>query len=178
MIAGSLARRYARAVLEIGVEQGNLDKLGTEIGTLAEAMQTVPELSEALSNPAFPRAERKKILEAVLKRIMAGKITTNFTYLLLDRDRLSTLPDISRELSRMIDDRAGRVNASVTSAKPLSPMQVRQLQAALEKLSGKQVKLQTTEDPALLGGLVARVGDLEYDGSLKSQIERLRAGLS
>lgn len=178
MIAGSLARRYARAVLEIGVEQGNLEKLGTEVGVLAEAMRTVPELSETLSNPAFPRADRKKVLEAVLKRVMAGKVTTNFTYLLLDRDRLSSLPDISRELSRMIDDRAGRVNASVTSATALSPMQVRQLQSALEKLSGKQVKLETNEDPALLGGLVARVGDLEYDGSLKSQIERLRAGLS
>jgi F-type H+-transporting ATPase subunit delta len=94
--------------------------------------------------------------------------------LLLDRDRMFALRDISRELTVMIDRRANRVNATVTSAVPLSPVQVKQLQASLEKLSGKQVVLQHEQNPDLLGGLVARVGDIEYDGSLRSQLERLR----
>lgn len=174
MIAGSLARRYARALMQLGTEAGNLDKLGAEIATLAQAMVEVPELSEALSNPAFPRAERRLIMKALLDRIVASKITQSFTFLLLDRDRVRSLPAISSALARMIDEKAGRVNATVTSATKLSPMQVRQLQAALEKLSGKQVVLEAHEDPELLGGLVARVGDLEYDGSLRSQLNRLR----
>lgn len=175
MIAGSLARRYARALMDIGTEQGNLETLSSEIETLARAMREVPELSETLSNPAFPRADRRKVLEALLQRLAANPTTRNFTMLLLDRDRLPSLPDISRELTRMVDEKAGRVNATVTSAVALSPMQVRQLQAALEKLSGKQVRLATEEDPDLLGGLVARVGDIEYDGSLRSQLHRLRS---
>lgn len=174
MVAGSLARRYARAVLELGVEHKNEEKLGAELGVLAEAMKISPELAETLSNPAFPRADRKKVLEALLQRLGATPITRNVTLLLLDRDRLSALPDISRELTAMIDRRANRVNATVTSAVPLSPIQVRQLQASLEKLSGKQVVLSHEQNPDILGGLVARVGDIEYDGSLRSQLERLR----
>lgn len=174
MIAGSLARRYARALMEIGEEQKNLEKLGREVADLAEAMKISPELSETLSNPAFRRADRQKVLEALLKRLGAGKMMTNFSLLLLERDRLSTVPDIARELGAMIDERAGRVNAVVRAAVPLDAVQTRKLQTALESLSGKKVALTTEHDPSLLGGIVARVGDVEYDGSLKSQIERLR----
>jgi F-type H+-transporting ATPase subunit delta len=174
MVSGSLARRYARAILGIGIEQKNEEKLGAEIASLAAAMQSSPELELTLSNPAFPRADRQKVLEAILSRLGASPVTRNFTMLLLDRSRLRALPEISRELTVMIDRRANRVNATVTSAVPLSPIQVRQLQTSLEKLSGKKVVLSHEENPDILGGLVARVGDLEYDGSLRSQLQRLR----
>lgn len=174
MVSGSLARRYARAVLELGVEQNNAEKLGAEIGALAEAMKISPELAEILSNPAFPRGDRRQVLDALLQRLGASPVTRNFIMLLLDRDRMFALQDISRELTAMIDRRANRVNATVTSAVPLGPAQLAQLKASLEKLSGKQVVLQHEQNPNLLGGLVARVGDIEYDGSLRSQLERLR----
>ncbi len=178
MIAGSISRRYARAFMAIGVEGNNYEMLGRELRDLAEAMKSSTELTEALSNPAFRRSDREQILDAVLKRIAATKLTRNFTMLLLDHDRMDIVPDISRELDAMIDEKAGRVNAVVTSATALSAMQVRQLKMALESMSGKTVQMEQKQDPELLGGLIAQVGDVVYDGSLRSQLDRMREGLA
>lgn len=177
MISGSLARRYARALMSIGTDDGSYEKLGREVRDLAGAMDQSSELTGVLANPAFPRAEREKVLLAVLRRIGAGPVVQNFTRLLLDRERLGRVPDISRELDAMIDDKVGRVSAEVTTAGPLSPAQLGQLKAALEKLSGKTVQLEKREDPSILGGVVARVGDIVYDGSLRTQLEQLREQL-
>lgn len=178
MVAGSLARRYARALMGIGVENNNFDALGRQLGDLAAAMQISSELTETLSNPSFPRADRKRVLDAVLDRLGASKTIKHFTFLLLDRERLAAIPDIARELTRMIDERVGRISAEVTSAAPLSPSQLSQLKTVLEKLSGKQVQIESSEDPALLGGVVAKVGDMVYDGSLRTQLMQMRHSLA
>jgi F-type H+-transporting ATPase subunit delta len=174
MITGSLARRYARALMSIGVDDGSYEKLGREVRDLAGAMEQSPELSGVLGNPAFPRAERERVLLSVLRRLGAGTVVQNFTRLLLDRERLARLPDVARELDAMIDARAGRVSAEVVTAAPMSPAQLAKLEVALEKLSGKTVQLEKREDPDILGGVIARVGDIVYDGSLRTQLEQLR----
>jgi F-type H+-transporting ATPase subunit delta len=177
MITGSLARRYARAVLAIGVDTGKFEPLGNEIADIARAMSKSPELADTLTNPVFKRAQRRKVLDQVLQRLGASTTTRNFCHLLLDRERIGALPDIARELSAMIDDKAGRIQATVTSAAELSPAQTQQLRQALERASGKQVEMQTSMDPALLGGVVAQLGDTRYDGSLRTQLVRLREQL-
>jgi F-type H+-transporting ATPase subunit delta len=177
MSNGSIARRYARAVMGIGVEDGTYEAVGRQIGALARAMKTSAELAETLSNPAFPRSDRRKVIQALLERIQAAKTVESFVLLLLDRERIAALPDISRELDRMIDERAGRVSAEVVSAQPLTDTQLGRLKGALEKLSGKQVQISKREDPSLLGGVVAKVGDIVYDGSLRTQLEQMRSSL-
>ncbi len=174
MLSGSLARRYARAIMSIGLEQKNFEALGREIGTLGHAVADSAELREILTNPGFSREDRQKVLEALLRRVVASKTTRNFAMLLLDRDRLGVLPDIARELLVMIDEKAGRVKAVVTSAQVLNPMQLAQLKTALEKLSGKTVIIEKKQDPSLLGGVVAQVGDVVYDGSLRTQLDQMR----
>ena len=178
MIAGSLSRRYARALLDIGVDNNNYEALGREIRALADALRSSSELVEALSNPAFPRSDRQKVLEALFPRLGASQITRNFTLLLLDRDRMRILPDVARELEAMINEKAGRVGATVVSATKLTPMQLDALKKALEKLSGKTVEMHKSEDPELLGGVVAKVGDVVYDGSLRTQLEQIRQGIN
>ena len=178
MSAGSIPRRYARAILELGAEIGDYQAVGREVGAFAKAMKASPDLVDALSNPVFGRDQRRKVVDAVLTRTGASKIVRNFFYLLLDRERLSFVVDISRELDDMIDEKAGRVHAEVTSAKPLSPSHEQQLKSSLEKLSGKTVLMTKSEDPALLGGVVAKLGDVVYDGSLKNQLDRLREQLT
>ncbi|MEM9490730.1 MAG: ATP synthase F1 subunit delta [Myxococcota bacterium] len=178
MSSGSLARRYARAMMAIGVDSKNFEAMGDQIATLSQAMKISPELGETLSNPAFPRADRRKILAAILDRLSADKAVRNFTMLLLDRERIAALPDISRELSAMIDQHIGRVSARVTSATPLSADQLTHIKTMLEKLSGKQVQLESAEDPELLGGIVAKVGDIVYDGSLRTQLAQMRHSLA
>jgi F-type H+-transporting ATPase subunit delta len=178
MAAGSLARRYAKAVFEIGVDQGGLDKIGGDLRTLAQAMHTSPELTNVLASPAIQKSDRKKVVDGLLQRIGVVSTTRNLVYLLLDGERLGAVPAISRELDRMIEAKAGRVSAEVVSARPLEPAQLSELIAVLEKLSGKKVSVQKREDPELLGGVVAKVGDTVYDGSLRTQLATLRDELS
>ena len=178
MMAGSIARRYAKALLEIGIADGNYERIGREVRALARALKSSEELTVALTNPAFARDDREKILRAVLQRLGASQMVVNFTRLLLDRERVAVLSDISRELDAMIDARAGRVNAEVRSAVPLDAGQRERLTQALEQLSGKKVEVKIDTDPSLLGGVVAKLGDIVYDGSLKTQLERMKQTLA
>jgi len=178
MISGSLARRYAKAVFQIGNEQGTLDRIGGDLRSLAKAMKESPELSTVMANPAIRRVDRRRVIDALINRIGVGPNVKNLVYILLDGERLGTLPAISREVDAMIEAKAGRVTAEVTSAKPLSPGQLTQLTAALEKLSGKKVDVHKHEDSSLLGGVVAKVGDVVYDGSLRTQLDNLRDELT
>jgi F-type H+-transporting ATPase subunit delta len=178
MLTGSLARRYAKALFDLGQQTGELTKLGADIRSFAKAMNESAELGTALSNPAIRRADRKKVVEALLSLIGAVTTSRNFVYLLLDGERLSWLPAISRAVDTMIEVKAGRVNAEIVSAKPLDAGQLSQITTALEKISGKRVTIAKREDPELLGGIVARVGDTVYDGSLRTQLRMIRDELS
>ena len=178
MVTGSLARRYARAVLEIGTTNGNLDKIGADLRSLARAMHDSAELVTALTNPAIRRADRRRVIDGLLARIGAAPHTQNLVYLLLDGERMSSLPAISREVDVMIEAKAGRLAAEVTSARPLDAGQLSQIITALEKLSGKKVAVTHREDPNLLGGVVAKLGDTVYDGSLRTQLRTLRDELT
>lgn len=177
MISGSVARRYAKALLQIGLDEKNLERIGREVRALADAIKRSQELAQTLSNPVFPRSDREKVLRALLERIGATRAVVNFTRLLLDRQRMASLPDIARSLDAMIDERAGRVAARVTSATPLDEQQQKRLVKTLESLSGKKVDMAVEHDPSLLGGVVAKVGDVVYDGSLRTQLERIRQDL-
>ncbi len=173
MASGSLARRYAKAVIEMG----STDQIGLDLRTLAKAMKESVELQTVLTNPAIRRADRRRVLDGLLQLISANPLTKNLVYLLLDGERLSELGGISRELDAMIEAKGGRITAEVTSARPLDPAQLSQITAALEKLSGKKVTIHKKEDPDLLGGVVAKVGDRVYDGSLRTQLRNLREDL-
>ncbi|HEU0030053.1 MAG TPA: ATP synthase F1 subunit delta [Kofleriaceae bacterium] len=178
MVTGSLSRRYARAVLELGLANKNLDQMGSDLRSLAKAMHDSAELQSALTNPAIRRADRRRVIDGLLQRIGAQPQTKNLVYLLLDGERLSSVPGISREVDAMIQARSGHVSAEIISAKPLDASQLSQITIALEQLSGKKVDVVKREDPNLLGGVVAKVGDVVYDGSLRTQLRNLRDELS
>lgn len=178
MIAGSLARRYARAIVSLGEDQKNLDKIGADLHAFAQALKVSQELVKILSNPAFPRADRKKIVDALASRFSVQPVTRTFLYVLLDKERLDQLPAISREIDALLEARAGRIGAEVTSATPLSAQQLAAITATLEKLSGKKVHVEKREDPALIGGVVAKLGDVVYDGSVRTQLRQLRDSLN
>jgi F-type H+-transporting ATPase subunit delta len=178
MVTGSLARRYARAVIQIGTTHDNLDQIGADLRSLAHAMHASAELVTVLTNPAIRRADRRRVIDGLLQRIGAEPHTRNLVYLLLDGERLGSVEAISREVDAMIEAKAGRMMAEVTSARPLDAAQLTQITAALEKVSGKKVAVTKREDPSLLGGVVAKLGDTVYDGSLRTQLRTLRDELT
>ena len=177
MITGSLARRYAKALLELGIQQNTFDALGKELERAADTLRASPELRNALENPVFSLEKRKLIMDELARRLALSKTVRNFIMLLLDKGRIAALPDIARAHRTLVDEHAGRVRATVTSARPLDPMLETRLKTALEKSSGKVVIFEKREDPAILGGLITQLGDTLYDVSVRTQLQELREEL-
>jgi F-type H+-transporting ATPase subunit delta len=176
-LGGSVARRYARALFGIGVDGGNFEALGQEIGDLAALWTSSAELRQALENPVFRPDEKRKVLEQILPRVAPTSEVRRLALLLLERRRIMLLPAIARAYRDMADAHTGRVRARVTSSELLTPAVVDRVRRALEERTGKKVIVETAVDPSLIGGVVAQVGDLVLDGSVRTQLADLRSKL-
>ncbi|RKG99155.1 ATP synthase F1 subunit delta [Corallococcus sp. CA053C] len=179
MVNVSIARRYARAILDVAAEGNRTDLVAEQLNAFADVVGHSPELSDVLLNPAYSRAQRSRVVEAVLQALPtpADPALANALRLLVDRNRLGYLPDIARLYRDMADARAGRVRGQVTSAVPLSADAVTGLQQSLQQLTQRNVVLEMRVDPALLGGVSAQVGGTLYDGTLRTQLEQMRREL-
>jgi F-type H+-transporting ATPase subunit delta len=173
-MAGSVSRRYARALFSIGVDRGNFEQLGKELDAFADLWTGSAELREALANPVFKAAEKRAVLQSLLPRVAPNADVQKFILLLLDRRRLGAVPMIARAYREMADLHTGRVRAHVISAQPLGPAELNRIRDSLARRTGKHVVLESTVDPSLVGGVVARVGDLVLDGSVRTQLGTLR----
>jgi F-type H+-transporting ATPase subunit delta len=172
---GSVARRYARALFEIGAARGKVEAFGTELAELAGTYAGSPELRQTLENPVFKLDQRRAVLERLLPAVAPSPEVRSFALLLLDRRRLVALPDIARAFAEMVDASLGQVRATVTSAQVMDPATQAAVQRALEKRTGKKVLITAGVDPALIGGIVAQVGDLVFDGSLRTRLATLQS---
>jgi F-type H+-transporting ATPase subunit delta len=177
MAGEPVARRYAQAMLEIGVEQKNYEKLRDQLDEMAALYTQSKTFRTALLNPSIGLDERRKVIRAIAKKCGWEAIVINFALLLLDNDRFRIVPTIARVLGELVDQKAGNVRAQVTSAVKLDASQTRSLEATLGQITGKHVLLETKVDEALVGGAVTRIGSMVYDGSVRSQIERLRESI-
>lgn len=177
MKSGSLARRYAKALIAIGIEDKSYELIGRELATFAELLEGHRGLATTLSNPSYSLDKRRAVLNELLKKLTPSKTVHNFLQLALDRDRIAYVPDISREYEAMADEHAGRVRAEVVAAKQADLQQLDQLKKALETRMGKQVVLSTRVDPALIAGKVTRIGSTIFDGSIRTRLEQLGTDL-
>jgi len=169
-LGGSVARRYAKALFELGVQAGNFEALGRELEGVARLYSDSRELRQTLENPVFSSSQKRRIVESILPSVAQNQTVRNFALLLVERRRIDTLPMISRHYQELTDGQLGRMRAVVTSAKPLDPLTEGEIQRALERRTGKKVLMKSEVDPSLIGGVVARVGDLVLDGSLRTRL--------
>jgi F-type H+-transporting ATPase subunit delta len=174
-LAGSIARRYARALFAIGVDKANFEMLGGELEALAALWNQAAEVRQALSNPIFKPSQKRAILLRLLPRVAPTREVQNLTLLLLERGRIAALPAIARSYQEMCDDRLKRVRATVKSARPLDGAAQAEIRQALERRTGKTVILTTEVDPTLIGGIVAQVAGQILDGSLLARLGALRS---
>ncbi|MFO0743032.1 MAG: ATP synthase F1 subunit delta [Labilithrix sp.] len=174
MIPGVIARRYATALLEIGVESGKLDSLVEEIERVAQAYEGSSELRSALSDPMVPIAAKQGILSDIAARLNVSPTAKNTLAMLLDRRRVQAIVPIAAKLKEMADEKRGIIRAEVLTAMPLPEEYFTQLQHQLERVTGRRIALDRKLDPTLICGVVARVGDTIYDGSLLSRLRQIK----
>ncbi|CAN5750704.1 ATP synthase F1 subunit delta [soil metagenome] len=177
MIAAHVSRRYARALLEIGSEGGDLDVLVDELSRAAKAYEDSTDLRGACENPIFPLTVKKAVLREVGQKLSLGPAALNTMLLLTDRRRLRLLPEIAQFLREMNDAKKGTVRAEVTTAVALSEAFYSKLKEQLERVTGKRVVLDRKQDPAILGGVIARIGDQVYDSSIRTRLASLKTAL-
>jgi len=174
LIASSIAKRYARAFFEIAKENNQLEKYCDELKSFVSILEDAKNLKEFLSNPIFDRTNKKVVIETVLQKISISSITANFLKLLVDKQRIAILCDIVNCYREFMDIALKKVRVDVKTAFPLSALLTKNLQKGLEELTGKKVEMTTVEDASLVGGIVVRVGDMLYDGSVKTQLNTIR----
>ncbi|MDH3443461.1 MAG: ATP synthase F1 subunit delta [Deltaproteobacteria bacterium] len=173
MIEGSLARRYTRALFQLAREAGQEEQIGREVEQF-HATYSGSELQHVLTNPAFGVDSRKRILVQAARAQELSTLTTHFFSLLLDRDRFAHLPGIVGCYRRLLNEAKGRVEAKVICATPLEPAHLERLHGTFKKISGKEVVLHEETDPALIGGLMVELEGRVYDGTVRTQLEKMK----
>lgn len=171
------AKRYAKAVFDLASESGELDKITGEFRAIGALVDGNAELKLALSNPMVDPAQRKAVMKAILERSSVSLLTKNSVLLITDHRRSDVLGQIALELTRLSDEKAGRIQAEVTSAQSLTEPQYQRVSASLEKLTGRKISLTRKVDANLIGGVVVRVGDRVFDGSVATRLRELRTAL-
>jgi len=176
-VIASVSRRYAKALLTLGLETGEHEKLAEALEVVVQAIAASSEARTLVENPGYTHAQRQKLVDVLAQRLGLPATLVSFLRLLVDRHRLAELPDIARSYRDLVDAQVGRVRGMVTSAQPLPPEELERVRKALAETTRKSLVLEARTDPAILGGLVAQVGPTVWDGSLKTQLERLRKEL-
>jgi F-type H+-transporting ATPase subunit delta len=173
----AVSRRYAKALILIGQEDGQAEQYNEELGTVVGLFDTQDGFELALTNPLYNKNDRKKVLQAVLAATDLSAIMKSFLVLLFDKGRIGFLREIASYYKDLADELKGVVKASVISATELSSDAIEKIKEALSKKAGKTIVLNVEQDPSLIGGVVTKIGDLVLDGSVKTQLINMRETL-
>lgn len=178
MAEAALARRYARALAELGEKHDIVDTLGDDLTTFAGVLDLGDaQLRAALENPGVTGMQKRAVLDAVLGKMSLHPMAANFLRLVVAKGRFLEFDGMRAAYDRMADELAGRVQADVRTARALDAAMQAEVQAALSKTTGKQVAVTWSVDPALIGGLVAQVGDTVYDASVRARLDAMKRAL-
>lgn len=173
------AIRYARALLDVAVkEQADLEQIENELSQFADLFKQYPLLEKGLLNPAVPVPRKRAAVADLLAQAKFTPIVTKLLTLLADRDRLVLIPDLLASYRDRLLEHRGVVRAEVTTASTLDPGRADAIRQGLAALTGRTVQLATKIDPAIVGGLIARIGSTVYDASVIRQLEKMKERLT
>ena len=173
----AIARRYAKALLLIGKEDGQTEVYREELAKFAELIASDNNLERAVNNPLYDVDARKKVLQILVEKLELSQVMSSFLFLLFDKGRMKFVGDINEFFQKLADELKGVVRANLVSATELSSETVEKIVEALSQKTGKEVILDVDQDPSLIGGIVTRIGDLVLDGSIKTQLLNMRESL-
>lgn len=174
MIRDTAAKRYAQAVFEIARDRNSLEKWSADLGLVALAMAD-PQAAAILTSTKLALADRYRLLEAILAGI--DPLVMNLAKLLVAKGRVEVAPQVAEAYRDLVDEHSGVAHARVVTAVPLADAEQRAVEKRLSQITGKKVIAHLEVEPAILGGLVARVGDRLIDGSTHSKLLALKRTL-
>jgi F-type H+-transporting ATPase subunit delta len=174
----TISRRYGRAIFDLANEESRATDVLCEIKEIAALCESHSGLADVLYRPIQPLNERLAVWRAIVSQGAISGLVKNFCSYLIENGRMIALPAIGDELERLVDEAAGITRGEVIAAAPLSDEELGRLRSALSARVGSQLDLTVRVDPNLIGGLIARVGDLVFDGSLQTQLDQLRSNLT
>ncbi|UCF56577.1 MAG: ATP synthase F1 subunit delta [Deltaproteobacteria bacterium] len=177
MIVSKVAKRYAKALLSLGREDGNFERYGRDLQDFSEFCLGNREFRKVIANQIFAGEDRKKILNVVLEESGFSDVVKNFLNLLLDKYRIGAVEEITKHYERLTDEISNIARAEIITPMPLKEEAQNRLEKVLGDLTSKKIKTEVKEDESLIGGIIVKIGDLVLDGSMKAQLEGLKESL-
>ncbi len=177
MSASKVSRRYSKALMGLCDKDQSHESVAKDLSQVVAALEAAPDVAAALNDPSVDGDVREKVTGQIISDLKITGLTANFLKLLSDRQRMGEIDGVLEDFQSRLDEKAGRVRATVTSATELSKGDCDRIKAQLEKTTGKTVVLETAVDASLLGGVVARVGNLVWDGSVQTALSSMREQL-
>jgi F-type H+-transporting ATPase subunit delta len=172
-----LAKRYAKALFAVGQEEGKSQAYSEALQALGDFLESFPDALDGLTNLLYPIELREKVMGQLIEAVQADTILTNFLNLLVEKKRAGILPEIATEFQSLVDADQNISRGKVVSATEITEELQSKVQTTLENITGKKVILTTEVDPSIIGGIVAKVGDLVMDGSIKKQLAGLNESI-
>ena len=170
----TVARRYASALADVVLDRGEAKEVQHELEQWNDLLRGNANLQEVFRNPTIALDQKRAVLNKLIERAKPRPTTANFLKVLLQNQRLTELSEINRKFAEILDQRAGMVAATVTTARPVPENSRRNLQETLASLTKKKVRVDFEQDPELIGGMVTRIGSTVYDGSVRNQLQQIK----
>lgn len=169
-----LGETYARALVGLGQKTGATQQMLEQLSSVSDVLGKLPKLGSMLQSPQIAPAEKMKLLEKAFSGRVDGQLM-NFLKVVLEKRRFDCLPAIQASATKIFDELSGRLQATITTAEPIDDEGRRRVESRLADMLGKQIQLAAKTDPSIIGGMVVRVGDTVYDGSVRNQLNQVRA---
>ena len=174
MSTNAIAKRYAKALVQIGSEAGTVDGFNAELHRFSALLTENREISTVFSNPAYGIESKSNIMKELVAKLQLSPMISNLLMLLLERGRISVLPQIAENYGAFADQLSGVIRPTHSSGLPLDVGQIEEIRNALAKSTGKKVELKVEVDPSLIGGVVTKIGGKVFDGSVRTQLARIQ----
>ena len=171
------AARYARALLDVVIKDANPEQVEQQLTALGTLFATTADLQKALTHPAIPVHAKRGVIEGLSARMALAPPLAKLLLMLADRERLALIPEVADVYRERLRAHRGVIQAELTTTEPLASERTRQLEQRLSKATGRTVTITTKVDPDLIGGADARVGSTVFDGSIATQLQRMRERL-
>jgi len=177
----AVAIRYARALVDLATRSGETatpESVIEQLASFEQALKLSPALRNVLASPAVPVLQKRSLIARLVRELGLSDLVRRFLLVLMERRRMNLLGEIRQAVEQLLDERLGVVRVDLISAHEITPDQRRVLEEGLAQLTGRRPRTRFFIEPDLIGGAVARIGSVIYDGSIRGYLETLKRRLA